>query len=151
MDEEINELTRRYDALQPGDPARPLIGFELGKRRAARFVRYGGAPEDRDRGIELLEEALDAGCLSGDDATKAHAGAGLLRGLRILPVPPGADLTDGRLLTWAAEMADRSGLGEERVNTCPGPPARWAEQSSARRLRADRAAHRARDRCCWWR
>lgn len=72
------------------DDLNHLSAFESGTRLMTRFVQGGGDPADRDRAIELLDEAISSGSLAADDELMAHAGIGSLLSLRIFPVPLGA-------------------------------------------------------------
>ncbi|MEU8154586.1 hypothetical protein AB0B94_13055 [Micromonospora sp. NPDC048986] len=60
LDDAIDCLGQAHDTFGPGDPLRAQIAAQLGWLLSTRHVAHGGPNEDRDRAIELLEEAVAA-------------------------------------------------------------------------------------------
>ncbi|MDF5757503.1 CHAT domain-containing protein [Spongiactinospora sp. TRM90649] len=76
--------------------------LELGRR----FVTEGGAPEERERLIAVLEEVLAAGGLSPQRVSAAECLLGLMLMLRVVQVPLGPQTTVAGVFASPPPLAD---------------------------------------------
>ncbi|GAA2634568.1 hypothetical protein GCM10010399_78990 [Dactylosporangium fulvum] len=60
LDGAIAALTEARDLMQPDDPWRRLVAYDLGLHRGSRHLAHGGPDTDREAAVMLLEEALTA-------------------------------------------------------------------------------------------
>ncbi|BCJ41048.1 hypothetical protein GCM10010168_46540 [Actinoplanes ianthinogenes] len=108
VDAAIEALTEARSWSDPEDVHRARLAAILGSMLAGRVLAYGGPDADRERAVEILEEALDGPAVRGpvDD------GCQLFLGLLLMSRATGSLRDSNLLLTAVRTGASLAGTGD---------------------------------------